>query len=393
MSRPSHRSSTFTALALLLGLLLTTPVAFAETDAWTAGVQAFRAGDLDTAATHIAQVVDDKPDWYGGHLMLGQVRLKQQRPSEAVKALSRAHTLAPEDVSVRLALGQASLAARDYSRAVATLAGDRPSGLDDGRWHVWLRVRGEAAIGAGRHAAALADFEALLAANDDADLRWKTASLARRAGDTAAEARHLEAGERVAGRDASRFLARRLEIGLAAAFGLDGDRRTAACGVFAGDARRLAEASSDGEHLLIAGRLLGCGEQDDAAAVLAKAANAAPSDTEVAYHLGRQHALDEAFAEAETVLAPLADRSDLKAERQAKVLDWLGYSIERQHRFDEALTIYRRGGLTARIAATEEARSIHLANLEAEAKAAKAQELIDKINEIEGELESGEGFR
>ena len=118
MSRLSLRSSSARSVALALGLLLlaTTPVAFAETDAWAAGVKAFRSGDLDAAATYIAEVVDAKPDWYGGHLMLGQVRLKQQRSGDAVKALARAHELAPDDVAVRLALGQAALAASDFHR-------------------------------------------------------------------------------------------------------------------------------------------------------------------------------------------------------------------------------------------------------------------------------------
>ncbi|MEM8930665.1 MAG: tetratricopeptide repeat protein [Acidobacteriota bacterium] len=395
MSRSFHRSSTARHAALLLGLLLVTtaPATFAEADAWTQGVQAFRAGDLDTAATHIASVVDDKPDWYGGHLMLGQVRLQQKRADEAVRALVRAHQLAPTDVSVRLALGQAALASRDYARAVDTLAGDRPQKLDDKRWSAWLRVRGEAAIGTGDHAAALADFTTILKTQNDASLRWKASTLARRIGDPEAETRHLRAGERLTGADADRFLARRLEIGLTNALEAEGDAEVAACAALAVDARRLAKSSKDAAQLTTAGRLLGCGAQDDAATVLARATTADPADPDAAYHLGRRHALDGRFAAAEKALTPLAARSDLESERQTRVFDWLGYSIERQQRFDEALTIYRRGGLTERIAAAEEARAIHVANLEAEAKAAEAQALIDKINQIEGEMENGEGLR
>lgn len=389
-STSTRTSARLTILSIVLVAgLLTAPPAVADTaqDPWAEGVQAFRSGDLDTAATRIGEVVADKPDWYGGHLVLGQVYLKQERPADAVAALDRAHALAPGDATVRLVLGQAALATSDFAKVREVLDGPRPDGLDDARWQLWRRLRAEAAIGTGDPAEALAGLESLLAEKEDAELRWKAVGLAHQVEDRDAELRHLRAGERT---DDVRFLARRLENGLAEALALDENAEATACRALAADARRLAR-SNDADHLVTAGRLLGCaGDETTAIATLEKAVEKAPAGSfDPAYHLGRQRALADELSAAEATLSPLAKRSDLEPDDERRVLDWLGYSIERQERFDEAIALYRRAGLDARVANAEKAREIHQANLEAEAIAKREKEILDAIREIEGEGTEG----
>ena len=112
---------------------------------WQAGLDAFKAGKLGEAEQHFRQVADDKPDWYGGHRMLGQVLLRLERPKDALAPLTKAHELAPTDAATRFDLGRASLGAEKAADALKTLGGPRPSPIPDALWRQWLHYRAEAA--------------------------------------------------------------------------------------------------------------------------------------------------------------------------------------------------------------------------------------------------------
>ena len=94
--------------ALSLVTLLTGSVAVVEAG-WDEGVAAFKAGNYAQAAKEFQGVVEQQPDVYQGHLMLGQALLKLNRDQEALTHLRKAFELDPSNVQVQLTLGKAYL--------------------------------------------------------------------------------------------------------------------------------------------------------------------------------------------------------------------------------------------------------------------------------------------
>ena len=82
--------------ALSLVTLLTGSVAVVEAG-WDEGVAAFKAGNYAQAAKEFQGVVEQQPDVYQGHLMLGQALLKLNRDQEALTHLRKAFELDPSE--------------------------------------------------------------------------------------------------------------------------------------------------------------------------------------------------------------------------------------------------------------------------------------------------------
>ena len=69
-------------------------------------LSAFKAGDYDRASALFRQFVEEQPQAFVGHVMLGHSLLSAGRPSEAVPPYQQALELKPDDV-VRIYLGRA----------------------------------------------------------------------------------------------------------------------------------------------------------------------------------------------------------------------------------------------------------------------------------------------
>ena len=82
---------------------------------------AFKAGDLPGAAQEFQEVVDQQPDVYAGHYMLGQSLLKMKRMQDALPHLRKAYDLNPNDLGVQMILGQAYMDSRRYADGITVL--------------------------------------------------------------------------------------------------------------------------------------------------------------------------------------------------------------------------------------------------------------------------------
>ena len=84
---------------------------------WEEGVRAYRSGNFSAAAYEFQAVVERRPDFAGGHFMLGQALARLERSQEALSAFRQAYDLDPNSVQFQLALADAYLAAERYSEA------------------------------------------------------------------------------------------------------------------------------------------------------------------------------------------------------------------------------------------------------------------------------------
>ncbi|TAK90215.1 MAG: PEP-CTERM system TPR-repeat protein PrsT [Burkholderiaceae bacterium] len=81
----------------------------------------YHQGDLKKAREQLQGAVREMPGFAQAHVLAGRIELADKRPDEAIKALSLATQLAPNDVPARYLLAQALLQERQPQQAFETL--------------------------------------------------------------------------------------------------------------------------------------------------------------------------------------------------------------------------------------------------------------------------------
>lgn len=375
------------SLFFLLSLLLLIPgVAIAD---WQTGLDALKAGDLKAAESNFRQVVDDKPDWFGGYRMLGQVLLRQDKLSAAVTPLKEAHRLNPDDVGTRFDLGRALLETKRAEEAFKALEGDQPAGMPDKSWAQWLQYRVSAARQASRFKDASADLKILTGLKPkDAKLYYLWSTVSRELGQTEAERRHLAKASQLAPNNPT-YLAKGLVMDFAAASKAAGESKSSRCAALSADGRRLAGMKADASYLRLAGRIASCaGHSKEAVELLAKAVDAGSGEWDTAFHLGRHQLLLGDFETGSQTLSDLLPKSD--SDQGKKIHQELGYAYQLQNRFDEAIRHYDAAGSAERVAQAKEAKSIYESNQAEDVRYRKEMELRKELEQAEADLKAAQ---
>lgn len=352
---------------------------------WQAGLDAFKAGNLEEAKGHFMQVATEKPDWYGGHRMLGQVLLRLDRPEEALSSLQKALELSPSDAATRFDLGRAALDAGQPKLAAQTLAGPRPEGSPDKLWVQWLRFRAEASRQNGDLADARKDLQALLPMSPkDAKLRYLLASITDRMGDAKATRALLKASNELAPQNAG-YLAKRLTFELRSSQDIsDADLKIAACEAWVDKASELLKLEPSAAHLKLAGRIEACAHRTEAASKhLQQAIDAGSRDWDTAFLLARQLSRSGHLQQAAQTLEGTLASAD--PEQKIRTHEELGYTLQLLERYAEAIDHYSQAGAEERVAQAQEAQRIFEANLAEEERHRREVEIRKKIEELESE--------
>src|SRR5688572_20347322 len=116
-------------MSMLAALLVLSDLAgtAAVTTLWSGGRSAYEQGAYDIAEDAFSRAVMISPSHPYSHLMLGLSQLKQNRPSEAVHAMSTAISVDPAYTDGLYALAHFFFTSRDYRRA-AEYAGRAAAG-------------------------------------------------------------------------------------------------------------------------------------------------------------------------------------------------------------------------------------------------------------------------
>lgn len=130
-------------VALILTALLSTPGLVRA--GWPEGVAAFRGGDFATAAAEFQQVVRERPEFAGGHFMLGQSLVQLDQPAQALTPLRQAYDLEPNNVQYALALAHAYLRVREFESAFQLYERIDPNSLPEPMRDQYLQGRAVAA--------------------------------------------------------------------------------------------------------------------------------------------------------------------------------------------------------------------------------------------------------
>jgi tetratricopeptide (TPR) repeat protein len=379
------------AVLLLLALPL---VAVAPAEAgWEEGVAAFKGGNFTQAAKEFQAVIQERPDWGGGHYMLGLTLQKLSRNEEALSNLRQAYDLNPGDVSYQMALAKAYLDNRRYNDAAQLLSKINPAALTKAQQGAYHQMTSIAYEQTGQSDRALASLQQVVAANpNDADSQFRFCLAAYNAGRTAEAVPALEKAVRLDPNDAEKKAAF-IKVLIRAARESTGNAKLAHYQKAVQVANELAGKQPTYENLLVLGEVqLGAQDYAGAASAFAKAAAKNGSDWLVHFYLGQAQTSLGQFREAEATLRTALTRASGDRE-QRTVWGQIGFVSEKLKDFSAARDAYHRAGDSAAVARVEENERIASENKAIEEENARLQAMEAERKKLEEQLKELPGGR
>ena len=373
-----------TVLTALVAMLLA-GAGLAEAG-WQEGVAAFQAGKLDQAAAEFRGVVEESPEFAGGHFMLGQVLLKQNENAEALTHLKKAYELDTAQVGYRFALGQAYLANERWADAVGMLQKIDPSSLDKQKQEAYHQMMAVALERTGNTAQALEALHMVTETNPkDSDAWYRYGTMLFNDGQVAQAVTALETSVRLDGADARKRGAYAKAL-VRQARETEGSRKKATYDKAIQSVEALVAENADYDNLLMLGEVqLGAGEYRDAIASLKRAAAKKPSDFYPDFYMAQAHTLLGQYGEADS--AAQAALSKAESDQHRKMV-WrqIGFAKEKMRAYAEAREAYTKAGDTAGVARVAENERIAAENKEIEQENAQIEQMEAERKRLEEEL-------
>ncbi len=329
--------------AIATGTLAVLALAAAASAGWEEGVAAFKAKEYQRAAAEFQEVVDQQPDLYQGHYMLGQVLVKLNRMQDALPHLRKAYDLNPNEVGVQMVLGKAYMDSRRYADAVSVLGKMEPAKL--GKHPVTLhQMLAKAYEKTGDERRMRGQLKSAADADpNNADLRYTYGAAAFNAGDLDGALAALGKAVQLAPNDAAKqktYAQALLRKGRTSSGSAKADAYTKA------SAAMTKVVSVDGSYdnlIMLAGAQLGAKQYDSALSSLERAASKNSSDWLPPYYMGQAYTQKGQFRSAEDKLNQALTKAR-KNEDKVTIYSQLGYVYEKQKRYDNAIAAYRSAG-------------------------------------------------
>ena len=374
-----RRSLTVAALGLLA-----LASAGAASAGWNEGVAAFTAKDYQTAAAEFQEVVDQQPELFQGHYMLGQTLVKLKRMQDALPHLRKAYELNSGDIGVAMVLGKAYTDSRRYADAVTVLGKIDPSKAGKARvaLHQMLAKAYEKTGDERRMRGQLKS--AADAAPSNADLRFAYGAAAFNAGDLEGAIAALSRAVQLAPNDANKqktYAQALLRKGRTTS---SGAAKTDAYNKASAALTRVVASSDSYDNLImLAGAQLGAKQYDAALGSLERASAKNANDWLPSYYMGQAYTQKGQYRSAEDKLNQALGKAS-KNEDKVTIYDQLGYVYEKQKRYDNAIAAYRSSGNEGGVQRAQENKKTDAFNKDVEAEereraAMKAEE--DRLKE------------
>lgn len=353
---------------------------------WEEGVAAFRNKDFDTAAAEFQKLVDQSPEEYRYHYMLGLVLQRQKRKAEALNHLRKAYNLNPNDLAIQMALGKAYTDTRRYQEVTGLLKGVDVAKLPVEQRPVFYRMRGDAYLKSDNVRAALADFKALTqAAPKESDYHFKYGAVALKADQLDTAIRALDQAVRLDPNDSDKT---KTYANALIKKGRGQSDKTAKRSSYLKAAdlagKVVAKDGSFDNLMLLLSAQLGAGLYGDAAATGEKAMAKNPSDWIVPFYIGQAYTSDGKFAEA---VEPLKKSLDMAgAADQKKVWRQLGFAYEKMKKLEDSIAAYQNAGDQAGLERARKNLEIAQENEQIDAENQQIRAMEEEARKLEEEL-------
>ncbi len=375
------------ALATVLWLAFTT----AGSAGWEEGVAAFKAGQFSRAQSEFEAIVAERPDWPGGHFMLGWTNLKQGNSANAITHLRKAYDLNSSDVNVQLRLGEAYVAAGRFNDAVAFLGKINAASLPRELQGFLAQLRGLAYTKTGQSDSALSEFaRAAKAMPNDASVQFQYGTAAYNAGSMSVAIAALARASQLEPNDMTMMTAYAKALNRQGRES-QGSAKQSAYVKAAEAARKVVSRDPSFENLMLLGETqLGAKQYDSAVSSFQQALGRNSGDWLPSFYIGQAHTATGKYGSAETALRQAMDKTS-SAANQTRIWRQLGFVYEKQQNFDESIRAYRRAGDDASAQRVSENKEISQYNRGVEQEAEQLRKLQEEQERIKKELEGLSG--
>lgn len=372
-----------TTKTLVLALAASLAFSVSVEAGWEEGVAAFRAQNYAQAVTEFRTVVEDQPEWPGGHRMLGQSLLKLGRSQEALTHLRKAYDLGPDDVAVQMVLGQAYVQAGRYRDASELLSQVNVASLPKAQQGALHQMRAIAFDKTGQQDQATREMSRAVQLNpSNAGLQYQYGTMLFNNGDTANAVQSLEKAASLDSGDAKK------QKGYADALVRHareqrGSGKDTAYRKAVSTATRLVSIDSNYDNLmLLGGAQLGAGQYTESVSTFERAAGKNSRDWLPQFYIGQAQTAASQYPQAERALQASLTLTD-DTDNRNRIWKQLGFVYEKQKNYAQAVTAYDKAGDNAGVARARENQQTEEFNKGVEAE----QKEIDRIKAEEAALE------
>ena len=359
---------------------------------WDEGVAAFGAKNYEKAAAEFKQVVDQNPDGYRGHYMLGACLQRLGRKEEALGHLKKAHELSPADVSVKVELAKSYSSVRKYREIVELLGGTDFSSLQPAQKAVVYQVRGEAYLRTDNIQGAFDDFRNVSKLMPkDADIQYSYGTVALKADQTDAAVAALTEAVKLDGADADKKKALVNALIKQGRVTNDKAAKKNAYSTAAQVAGQLVAAAPNFDNLMLKmSAEIGAGSFLAAIQTGEQAQTKNAQDWLVPFYIGQAYTGSEQFDKA---IAPLKKAQGLATNPadKKKVLQQLGFNYEKQKNYAEAIAVYTSAGDQAAVERVKKNEETAKFNQDVDSQLAQREALEKEKKRLEAEMKKLQG--
>lgn len=376
------------ATALITAGFVLTASGLAEAG-WDEGVKAFQSGNFSTAAQEFQAITTERPDWPGGHYMLGQALLKLNRDQEALSSFRKAYDLDPDNADYQMALAKAYLDTQRYGDAARLLEQMSPSSLKAAQRGPYQQMLAVALEKSGRGDQALDALRQLARQSpNDADVQYRFGVTTYNAGNTSEAVQALAKAVQLDGDNPTRREA--YVKALVRQARENPSSKARAYQTAAAEAQKLATQRATYDNLLLLGETqLGAKQYAQAASAFEKALAKKKEWLGYFYLSQAQTSLQRYDAAEESLRQALTFNPTGNNERM--VYKQIGFVNEKLRKYEEAKTAYAKAGDQQSIARIEQNEQIAAENQEIEAQNREIEEMRREREALERELEELEG--
>ncbi len=351
---------------------------------WNEGVNAFKAGNYSVAAKEFQGVVGQRPDWAGGHFMLGQALAKLNRKEQALDSFRKAYDLDPNKVEYQLALANGFLQTRMYTDAARLLDKVDASSLSAGQRGSFNQMRALALEKSGRASDALGALrDAARSKPNDAAIQYQYGVAAFNAGQISEAVRALGQAVKLSPSADNRAAYIQALIRDARE---NPSQKSSSYTTAVAQAKALVGQSANYDNLLSLGEAqLGAKQYSGAVDSFQKAAAKKPSDWLAFYYASQAQTAIGQFANAGSSLKKALATSP-PAQNERRIYKQIGFVNEKLKNYDEAKAAYAKAGDQASLARVEKNMQIAQENQKISAENQRIDEMRKEQQDLEKQL-------
>jgi len=378
----------------VLTLMISLPllVAVPATAGWDEGVAAFTSKNYQQAVAEFKELVDQNPEGYRGHYMLGLSLQQLDRKEEALHHLRKAYDLNPNDLATKLALGRGYYNLRRYGEVAELLGPVNVADLPGSQQAAFYQMRSQARFKIDDKEGAVKDFAQLAKLKPtDAEVQYSYGKTALSVGQTDTAIDALAKAVQLDSKDAEKkrtYIQALLKKGRLTR---DKSAKRTTYLKAANVAQELvASAPTYDNYMLKVSAELGAGRYKEAAETGRAAISKKGDDWLAHYYVGQALSSNKQYEQAEQ---PLERAKELAKSPEDIKRAWrqLGYVYEKQKEYSKAIDAYEFAGDQAGVARVAENEKTARYNKQVEEENKLIEEMKEEAKKLEEELEDLEG--